>query len=319
MTETTYPITKDVLEAGRAATEGPMVSAIIPTHNRAAMLSRAIRSVQSQTYPHFEIIVVDDASQDSTREVVESFHDPRIRYIRHDTNKGGSAARNTGIRAATGEFIAFLDDDDEWEPEKTEEQLEVLKDCDAVTCTSDTIGDDLTRYNPKETVELKKLLRGEFTFGGTGVLMAKASVLKETMFDESLPRYQDWDLFIRIALKYRITYLNKPLLRAHSGDHLRITNSIRNLPIAELEQRFRMLHKHKKLFGTRWFNRHMCNGLLYGIGSRQNKIALLLYTARRYGLIDVVRALVSRITLKLRGSISSATPTNQTGVRRSKS
>lgn len=278
--------------------ETPLVSVIIPTHTRAALLTRAIRSVRQQTYPYLEIIIVDDASKDNTREVVESFSDPRIRYIRHDTNRGGSAARNTGIRAATGKFIAFLDDDDEWEPEKTEEQLEVLQDYDVVACTSDGIGDDLPKYNTKKTVELEDLQRGPW--GGTGVLMAKANILKQTMFDEKLPRGQDWDLFIRIVLKHKIAYLNKPLLRYDSGSHPRITNSVPNIPIAELEQHFRVVHKHKQLFGTSWFRRQMCQGLLHGIKDRRDKVALLTYTARRYGIMNVVRALGCRVKENLR-------------------
>ncbi len=172
------------------------------------MLARAIRSIQRQTYPYLQIIVVDDASHDNTCQIIERLGDPRIRYIRHDTNKGGSAARNTGIRAARGAFIAFLDDDDEWKPEKTEEQLRVLQHYDVVACRS--AGGSPPGYASKKTVGLEDLRR-QGPFGGTGVLMAKAHVLQQTMFDESLPRCQDWDLFIRIARKHEIAYLNKPL------------------------------------------------------------------------------------------------------------
>jgi len=84
------------------AEKAPKVSVVIPTYNRAHLVGRAIRSVLNQTYQDFEIIVVDDGSTDNTKEVVKSFNDPRIRYIRHEKNRGGSAARNTGIRAARG-------------------------------------------------------------------------------------------------------------------------------------------------------------------------------------------------------------------------
>ena len=94
------------------------VSVVIPTHNRSEFLRSAIASVLSQTYQDFELIVVDDASTDSTAEVVASFNDSRIKFIRHQTNQGGSAARNTGIRASKCDYIAFLDDDDEWSPGK---------------------------------------------------------------------------------------------------------------------------------------------------------------------------------------------------------
>ena len=89
------------------------VSVIIPTYNRAHLVGRAIRSVLNQTYQDFEIIVVDDCSTDNTEEIVKGFNDHRIRYMRHDRNRGGSAARNTGIKASQGKYIAFLDSDDE--------------------------------------------------------------------------------------------------------------------------------------------------------------------------------------------------------------
>ncbi len=101
----------------------PTVSVIIPTYNRANLVSRAIKSVLNQTYQDFEIIVVDDCSEDNTEEIVKSFNDSRIRYIKHKKNKGGSAARNTGIKRARGKYIAFLDDDDEWLPSKLEKQI----------------------------------------------------------------------------------------------------------------------------------------------------------------------------------------------------
>lgn len=299
--EKTYPNLITVQALKQMTTEGPLVSAIIPTHNRAAMLTRAILSVQLQTYPHLEIIVVDDASQDNTSEVIKEFDDPRIRYIRHKKNKGGSASRNTGIRAATGEFIAFLDDDDEWVPEKTEEQLKLLHSYDVVTCTSDSIGGDLPKHSLRKTLELIDLQQGPW--GGTGVLMAKTSVLKEMMFDESLPRGQDWDLFIRIALKHKIGYINKPLLRYDCGDHPRITNSARILSIQELEKQLRVVEKYKKLFGLGWYKKNMSKGLLYGIKDRPDKIALLMYTARRYGLYNVVHGVLVRVLVRLRKSV----------------
>jgi len=275
----------------------PLVSVVIPTCNRSALLTGAIQSVRLQTYRNLEIIVIDDASTDDTQEIVEGFADPRIRYLRHDINRGGAAARNTGIRAAAGEYIAFLDDDDEWAPAKTDEQLEVLEDdgCDVVMCTWDQHGEQILKFGGKKIVELEDLRQGRFTAGGTGVLMARAAVVKKTMFDESLPRYQDWDLFIRIANKHKICYLNRPLVRYNKGAHLRITNSILNVPVMEVEQQYRMIQKHREFFGTRWFRSHMSRALLYGIRHRQNKIAHLAYTARKYGVINVVRFLGMRM------------------------
>ncbi|GAH83893.1 unnamed protein product, partial [marine sediment metagenome] len=104
------------------------VSVIIPTYNRADMVGRAIQSVINQTYQDFEIIIIDDASTDNTREVAREFQEreKRIKYFKHEINKGGGAARNTGIKNSKGEYIAFLDSDDEWYPEKLEKQIEIF-------------------------------------------------------------------------------------------------------------------------------------------------------------------------------------------------
>lgn len=292
--------------AERRAEGLPLVSVVIPTYNRAARVVRAIRSVQHQTHTRLEIIVVDDASDDDTPQVVAGVHDSRLRYIRHKQNAGGSATRNTGIRAATGDFIAFLDDDDEWEPQKTEEQLKMLQYYDVVVCTADGIGSELYKYEHRKTLELVDLQTGPF--GGTGVLMARTTVLKETMFDESLPRGQDWDLFIRIAMKHRIGYLNRPLLRYDNGDHQRITNRVRDISIDDLERQFQVVHKHQALFGASWFRRHMVHGLLYGFSQRRDRLALLTYTGRHYGWNNVALVLLARVRARWRARVVRETP-----------
>ena len=101
----------------------PTVSIIIPTYNREQLLGRAIKSVLAQTYQDFELIIVDDGSTDNTERLVKSFNSEKTRYIRHRKNKGPAAARNTGIRSAKGDYIAFQDSDDEWMPEKLEKQM----------------------------------------------------------------------------------------------------------------------------------------------------------------------------------------------------
>ena len=107
--------------------ETPKVSVIVPTHNRADLLPRAVDSVLAQTYGDYEMVIVDDCSSDNTQDVIAGFSDPRIRSFRHDRNRGQSAAINTGIAHARGEYIGFLDDDDEWLPTKLEGQVALLE------------------------------------------------------------------------------------------------------------------------------------------------------------------------------------------------
>lgn len=103
-----------------------LVSVVIPTRNRAELLERAIKSVLLQTYNNWEIIIVDDNSTDDTKLVVEKFNDDKIRYITLIGKTGGAAARNVGINNANGEYVAFLDDDDEWLPEKLKKQFDLF-------------------------------------------------------------------------------------------------------------------------------------------------------------------------------------------------
>ena len=107
--------------------DSPIVSVIIPTYNRAEVIERALDSVLAQTYQDYEIIVIDDASTDQTCAVVEAYDDPRIRLIRSHANGGAGAARNAGIVQAQGEYIAFLDSDDEWLAQKLAKQVSLME------------------------------------------------------------------------------------------------------------------------------------------------------------------------------------------------
>ena len=197
------------------------VSVIIPTHNRSDFLRRAIASVLNQTYQDFELIVVDDASTDNTAEAVAEFNDERIKLLRHDTNKGGSAARNTGILASECDYIALLDDDDEWLPEKLSRQMEVLlssppqvgcvySGCVDVTTTGKTIGE----YIPTKRGDLSKDLVAENCVGGaSSALLKRECVKKVGLFDESLPCSQDYDLWIRISNEFHFECIPETLFR----------------------------------------------------------------------------------------------------------
>src|SRR6056297_2960635 len=103
------------------------VSVIIPTYNRAKTLLRAIDSALAQTIDDLEVVVVDDGSTDNTESVLAAYDDPRVRPVIHETNQGANVARNTGLEHACGEYVAFLDSDDEWHPAKLERQLAVLE------------------------------------------------------------------------------------------------------------------------------------------------------------------------------------------------
>ena len=194
-----------------------LVSVVIPTYNRGHLIERAVNSALKQTYQYIEVIVVDDGSTDNTKDVMKQLTNERVKYIREEKNRGACHARNLGIQASQGEFVSFLDSDDFWSDDKLEEELKYLysKKADIVVCNfwmerSGNKKKKIEKYKG-ETLEYKDLLFKNCVT--TGAMLIKKEILEEVDgFDELMPRYQDWDLILRIAKYYPIFYLDKPLL-----------------------------------------------------------------------------------------------------------
>lgn len=269
----------------------PLVSVIIPTYNRKALLPRAMRSVLAQSMTDLELIVVDDGSQNSCADVVESFSDPRAHYVRHPRNRGLPAARNTGIRVARGRYIAFLDDDDQWVSHKLARQLQLMPQVDAVLCAARLSNGRLRRF-PRAVITAADLRRGN-PFDPSG-LVVSAGLLRATGFDETLRVGEDWDAFIRLAQGGRIAYVPEPLVLYDASVGGRMTTEARTLSLAELEQRMAVLQKHRAFFGRFWFNYHVATFLLANIRSSDTRIARLVVAAERCGLWPVARVLFDR-------------------------
>jgi len=251
----------------------PTVSVIIPTYNRAHLVGRAIQSVLEQTYQDFELIVVDDGSTDNTKEVVKGFNDKRIKYILHEKNKGATAARNTGIKAARGEYIAFQDSDDEWLPVKLEKQMKVFEAASPEVGVVYTgfwrIESNKKIYIPSEKVARKEgnihaeLLRGNFVDTPTAVVK-KDCFAKVGIFDERLPRLQDWELFIRISKDYHFKCVDEPLLISYYQPHSISADQsalIRALKLI-LEKHFEDFKKDKRVLASFFANSGdlLCSG-----------------------------------------------------------
>lgn len=191
------------------------VSVIIPTYSRPQNLLRAINSVLNQTYQNIEIIVVDDNGKgtpyqmETERCIKELIGTGKITYIKHDVNKNGSAARNTGLKVCTGDYYTFLDDDDYLYPQKIEKQIQALqenKDCDMVYCGYEKKGDNdviLSRCSPCKKGNLQlPLLKKSWGFGsGSNPLFTKAVYEKIGLFDETYIRHQDLEYMVR-AFRY---------------------------------------------------------------------------------------------------------------------
>jgi hypothetical protein len=184
----------------------PKVSVIIPTYNRANMVGKAIESVFKQTYPDWELLVVDDGSQDDTRRVITAYPDPPVRYIFQD-NGGTSKARNTGVKASTGEYIAFLDSDDLFLPDKLGLQVAALDRNPHIGLVAsgwtevDTEQAPLRDLNPwrlTPNLSLNDWLNGCPVIV-PAVLVRRSWLIQVGLFDDHLRYVEDWDLWLRLA------------------------------------------------------------------------------------------------------------------------
>lgn len=200
------------------------VSIIIPTRNRARWLKKSIRSVLDQTYQDFELIVVDDGSTDKTPEVIKSFKDKRIRYFRQLKSRGAAVARNIGIRKAKGKFIAFNDDDDFWQPMKLEKQIKAFRGASGrvgvIYTGLNRIINEQKKYFPEKWVKKKEgSLQQELFFENfidLSATMVRRKCFDEVgLFDEALPRYQDWELWLRISRNYQFQFIDQPLVDSY--------------------------------------------------------------------------------------------------------
>ena len=209
----------------------PKVSVVIPTFNRAHLVRESIDSVLNQTYRDIEVIVVDDGSSDDTARVVNSYGEP-VRYLFQE-NKGQGAARNTGIRAAKGEYVAFLDSDDLWSPTKLERQVLLLTRNVAVPfvyCDAEYFDDESGRLLYR-SCQLLKLYEGDHVGGRllvSNFIPAASPVVRRTIFEEVgyfdedrlLQGSEDWEMWLRIAARHPIAVIREPLARyrLHAGN-----------------------------------------------------------------------------------------------------
>ena len=211
----------------------PKVSVIIPTYNVASYIAETLDSVFAQTFADFEVIVINDGSPDTEdlERALAGFID-RINYLKQE-NRGASAARNTGLRAAQGEFVAFLDADDLWLPNYLAEQIKFMRtrDCDLVCADAEVFSE----ASHEEKTYMESLMAdapatGDVTFLGllgaeqnlitSGVVVRRERVLEVGLFDEALRNSQDFDLWLRLARRgTRMAYQRRALLRYRSRDN----------------------------------------------------------------------------------------------------
>lgn len=197
----------------------PLVSVIITTYNRSDILPRAIDSVLSQTYENIEIILVDDCSGDNTKEIIENNYKGKLKYLINEKNVGLAASRNVGINHSKGDFVSFLDDDDEILPTKIEKQVNMFlndRDLGVAYCGSDRVYEN---YKLNIKPEHKgNILRHALRYPLNTIhslLIRREILLTIGLFSEELHSYEDWDLWIRLAMCAKFDFVNEYLVIYH--------------------------------------------------------------------------------------------------------
>ncbi len=224
----------------------PLVSIIVPTYNRRALLKEALAGVMAQTMPDFEVIVVNDAGADASATVAE-FNDPRIVYLSHDVNQGQPAARNTALRAARGRYIAYLDDDDLYLPHHLETLVGALQasgkqvaysDCVSVSfLPTDTGFKETERENVFHKEATREGLLIDNCFPPLVMVHERACLEKTGLFDVDLRGHEDWDLTIRLALHYEFEHVHQI-----TAEYRNFHNNTRTIWHGQFLRMFQIVH-----------------------------------------------------------------------------
>lgn len=244
----------------------PYFTVVVPTHRRPALLREALASVANQSFGGSQVIVVDDADDLETRSVVDQFEN--VEYALNDRGSGGSGARNKGAQLATGTWLAFLDDDDVWMPNKLQAVKAVIEanddDLGLVYSGSEQFdsetGATLSRSQPRLRGRVLDEMLYRNYVGGMSVVVVRRDLFEEVGgFDESFPSLQDMELYVRLAERAAFDYVDDTLVRFRVGGHGRITfNAGRKLAGARL-----FAQKYRDLMATRPRHRHRASARVF--------------------------------------------------------
>lgn len=241
----------------------PLVSVVITTYNRPECLVRAIQTVSAQTYRPIEIVVVDDHSRVPASDVVRTLSPDvaDLRCIRHDENRGANAARNTGVAEARGSYVAFLDDDDRWAPDKLERQIAAFERTDSTVGLVFTgrkhVGDgDITERKIPDPIEgdVTKQLLCRNIVGTQSSVMVRTAVARDVPFDEDIQRWADLEWYIRVSKVCDFHAVREPLViytfdagNRISDDFDRLRTSVRQFieKYSDLAREYGLLFERK--------------------------------------------------------------------------
>jgi len=243
--------------------QNPLVSVIIPVHNRSELLPRTVRSVVTQTYRNLEIIIIDDGSSEDIKSMVDGFNDSRIRYLRHDTNRGVAEARNTGLKASHGDFISFLDSDDEYLPEKIEKQVNIFR--KVMKTGIGVVYCGMWKENRDKTYRYRLNNPTSKWFFLTQQIMLKKEVAERIgFFDTSFSTSDDADYVYRLKKVCRFAGTREPLIIYHDTP-CSLDKNLKLLPV----NRETFLKKHAGTMSPEEKSSLLCRAAKYYLHDRR--------------------------------------------------
>ena len=283
----------------------PLVSAVIPTCKRPALVRRAVLTALNQTYSHLEVVVVVDGPDPFTSNELATIRDPRLRVIVLPQSEGGSGARNAGVQAAQGNWIAFLDDDDEWLPNKLELQMARLgqdSGASAAYCrvrrqTSEGLQPLRPRPSFPEGDITDSLLTRDVAMTPSAYVVKRSALLEVGGFDETLAGAQDMDLWLRMSQAgYRFVIVPEPLVIYHEDDATeRITNNTvaQAIGFIKIERRWGPLMKERA--GVEHYDRWVRNRTRKLRRGHEKLVKNMMRYGKRRDALRYVRAMATTL------------------------
>jgi GalNAc5-diNAcBac-PP-undecaprenol beta-1,3-glucosyltransferase len=277
------------------------ISVVITTCNRPDFLKEALTGISKQVLAPYEVIIIDDCSTVSYDQVYPLIESLGANYLKQSENIGANAARNKGAQEATGNIVAFLDDDDIWLPEYLSEvHKEYLSGAEAIVTGFKQLGKEKVLVVNKDVQVTKhSLVRGN-TYCGMSGFSCRRDILIANLFDESLSNGQDWDMYVRL-FNSDINFRNIPsplfLYRFQNEDG--IGARVRKMKPSEIDKRLGSARKHKDFLGDYWFNKRVAEQLLFSLKHKKQKLAWVVESFRKAGVVATLMFFVNLAKRKL--------------------
>jgi len=272
----------------------PKVSAIVASYNRAESLMAALESVFAQTLKPVEVFVVDDCSPKFDIFEIMRPLEGRVRVLRNEKNSAVGHSRNHAVRHAIGDYVAFLDDDDTWKPNKLERQIAGMGDAHMSLCGLERIPDATFKVWDINHVHLGMLKCGNPYCPPSGFI-CRRSLFDTVQFDETLRYGEDWDFLIRAAGLGPIPYIAEPLFNyqmpSQSGTSM--VNEIKQLEPTQLQVRYDATDKHRAFLGEYHYNLRIATSTLAFISGRRQRMKFIRHAINKAGVVPTLHALAN--------------------------